>query len=170
MPAVVQYQTPLKAAAALARKQHTAQVRHLAARVGDGEACLVHRRSANRRRLDRRRRCIRELLARHDDEGHWCDGCLRGRAPGDCLTATYCCKDRDGPEPQWTEHTVDRTDAAGIASRRVLAQAAGHKRAASLAGAGDVGKFIIVQARERWSMAETVGARPQRSLLACMDC
>ena len=82
-------------------------------------------------------------------ESHWCDGCFRGRAPGDGLTPNYCCEECDGPEPQWTEHEIDRTDAAGIANRRVLAQTAGHRRAALLAGAGGVGKFIIVQARER---------------------
>ena len=80
-------------------------------------------------------------------ESHWCDGCFRGRAPGDGLTPNYHCEECDGPDPQWTEHEIDRTDAAGIASRRALAQAAGHKRAAQLAGAGGVGKFIIVQAR-----------------------
>ena len=79
-------------------------------------------------------------------ESHWCDGCLRGRAPGDGLTANFRCEECDGPEPQWTEHEIDRTDAAGIASRRKLAQDAGHKRAAKLAGAGGVGKFIVVQA------------------------
>ena len=82
-------------------------------------------------------------------ESHWCDGCFRGRAPGAGLTPNYRCEACDGPDPQWTEHEIDRTDAAGIANRRALAQAAGHKRAALLAGAGGVGKFIIVQARER---------------------
>jgi hypothetical protein len=62
------------------------------------------------------------------------------------LTANFRCEECDGPEPQWTEHEIDRTDAAGIASRRKLAQDAGHKRAAKLAGAGGVGKFIVVQA------------------------
>ena len=81
-------------------------------------------------------------------EAHWCDGCLRGRAPGDGLTADYRCEECDGPEPQWTEHEIERTDAAGIGARRKLAQAAGHKRAATLAGASGIGKFIIVQARK----------------------
>ena len=99
-------------------------------------------------------------------ESHWCDGCLRGRAPGDGLTANYCCEDCDGPEPQWTEHEIDRTDATGIASRRAVAQDAGHKRAAMLAGAGGVGKFIVVQARERWSMAEAVHRRSGHYWLA----
>jgi hypothetical protein len=99
-------------------------------------------------------------------ESHWCDGCFRGRAPGNGLTADYRCEDCDGPEPKWTEHTVDRSDAAGIANRRVLAQAAGHKRAAKLAGAGGVGKFIIVQARMRWSMAESAHVRSGHYWLA----
>ena len=82
-------------------------------------------------------------------ESHWCDGCFRGRAPGDGLTPNYCCEECDGPEPQWTEHEIDRTDATGITNRRALAQTAGHRCAALLAGAGGVGKFIVVQARER---------------------
>ena len=63
------------------------------------------------------------------------------------MTADYCCEECDGPQPRWTEHEIDRNDAAGIASRRVLAQHAGHKRASRLAGTGGVGKFIVVQVR-----------------------
>ena len=82
------------------------------------------------------------------------------------MTANFCCEECDGPEPQWTEHEIDRTDAAGIGARRKLAQDAGHKRAATLAGAGGIGKFIIVQARERWSMAESVHIRSGHYWLA----
>ena len=60
-----------------------------------------------------------------------------------------------GPERRWTEHHVERTDAAGIANERKRAQALGHKLARNL----KVGDWIAVQARERWSTKEAVHYR-----------
>ena len=88
--------------------------------------------------------------------GGWCDACMRAHAPGNGLTARLevvdcTCSDShlaDGTShrSRWVEHVVERTDAAGVANRRVLAQKLGHKLARKLC----VGMIIAVQARERW--------------------
>jgi hypothetical protein len=78
---------------------------------------------------------------------HWCSACMRARGAGDGLTAVAGClrvEGCTGPEPSWTEHTVARTDAAGIANERKRAQTLGHKLARNL----KVGDWIAVQARE----------------------
>ena len=80
---------------------------------------------------------------------------MRARGPGQGLTASLKCKGCTGPEPQWTEHIVERTDAAGIVNERRRAQTLGHKLARTL----KVGDWIAIQARERWSTKEEVHYR-----------
>lgn len=93
--------------------------------------------------------------ARHT--GGWCQKCMRARAPGSGLTARLevlecaCHDSRSRGEDlqrcsQWAEHMVERTDASGVANRRTMAQALGHKLARKL----HVGAFIAIQAREHW--------------------
>ena len=97
----------------------------------------------------------------------WCpDGCMRARGPGEGLTADFCCEECTGLEPKWTEHSVARSDPAGVGNRRAIAQANGHKHAAGLEGKAGVGRFIIVQAREQWSMSESVHRRAGHYWLA----
>ena len=60
-----------------------------------------------------------------------------------------------GTEP-WTEHHVERTDAAGVANDRTRSQAAGKALVKNL----KVGDWVAVQARERWSTKEVVHYRP----------
>ena len=86
---------------------------------------------------------------------HWCDACMRAHGPGDGMTAALRIDGCTGPERRWTEHHVERTDAAGVANERKRAQALGHKLARSL----KVGDWIAVQARERWSTKEVVHYR-----------
>jgi len=90
---------------------------------------------------------------------HWCDACMRVRGPGDGLTAGLVVDGAagkcTGPEKRWTEHHVERTDAAGVANERKRAQALGHKLARKL----QVGDWVAVQARERWSTKEVVHYR-----------
>ena len=99
------------------------------------------------------------LGSRH--AGGWCDACMRAHAPGNGLTARLevlgcTCSDSqaatDGVSrrSRWTEHMVERTDAAGVANRRILAQKQGHRLARKL----KVGSIIAVQARERWMVED----------------
>ena len=53
------------------------------------------------------------------------------------------------------EHTVERTDATGIANERKRAQTHGHTLARKL----KVGDWVAVQARQRWSTKEEVHYR-----------
>ena len=56
----------------------------------------------------------------------------------------------------WTEHHVERTDAAGVANDRTRSQAAGKALVKNL----KVGDWVAVQARERWSTKDVVHYRP----------
>jgi hypothetical protein len=106
----------------------------------------------------------------------WCaDGCMRARGPGNGLVpgcrGTYTV-DGCTSGSKWTEHVVARNDLAGIGARRVQAQSNGHKRAAKLHGKDakeamdGIGRFILVQARERWSTKEEVHFRQGHYWLA----
>jgi hypothetical protein len=90
---------------------------------------------------------------------HWCDACMRVRGPGVGMTAGLVVDGVagkcTGPEKRWTEHHVERVDAAGVANERKRAQALGHKLARKL----KVGDWVAVQARERWSTKEVVHYR-----------
>jgi hypothetical protein len=86
---------------------------------------------------------------------HWCEACMRARGPGNGMTAGLRVDGCTGPERRWTEHHVERTDAAGVANERKRAQALGHKLARKL----KVGDWVAVQARERWSTKEVVHYR-----------
>jgi len=86
---------------------------------------------------------------------HWCHACMHAHGPGDGMTAGLRVDGCTGPERRWTEHHVERTDAAGVANERKRAQALGHKLARKL----KVGDWIAVQARERWSTKEVVHYR-----------
>ena len=66
------------------------------------------------------------------------------------------------PDRPWTAYDVKRTDAAGVANKRKQAQAEGHKMAANL----NVGMWIAVQTRERWSTTESIHFRPGHYWLA----
>ena len=92
---------------------------------------------------------------------HWCNACMRARKPGTGMTAGLRVEGCTGPEKKWTEHTVERTDAAGIANERKRAQTLGHKLARKL----EVGDWVAVQARERWSTKEEVHYRAGSSSL-----
>ena len=85
--------------------------------------------------------------------GGCCAACMRARSPGNGLSAMLevlgcTCRDSFGEPVRscWKEHIVERTDAAGVANRRIAAQHLGHKLARQL----KVGMIIAVQARERW--------------------
>jgi hypothetical protein len=97
---------------------------------------------------------IRPSVVASRTGSHWCDACMRAR-PGDGLTANLRCTGCTGPQPQWIEHSVERTDAAGIANERKRAQTLGHKLARKL----KVGDWVAVQAREAWSTADEVHFR-----------
>ena len=97
---------------------------------------------------------IRPSVVASRTGSHWCDACMRAR-PGDGLTASLRCTGCTGPQPQWTEHSVERTDAAGIANERKRSQTLGRKLARNL----KVGDWVAVQAREAWSTKEEVHRR-----------
>lgn len=84
-----------------------------------------------------------------------CNACMRAWSPGHGLSATLQVPDCTCPDSfqvaggrcsKWTENNVQRHDAAGVANRRAVAQAHGHKLARNL----QVGSIVAVQARERW--------------------
>ena len=78
---------------------------------------------------------------------HWCTACCgaRGRGAGttDSNLVVMGCSVCDDPQHQWEEQEVRRTDAAGIAQRRVVAQKEGHR----LAGRLEAGMWLAAEDR-----------------------
>ena len=67
-----------------------------------------------------------------------------GTADSNLCVAGCCCRDEQGNDTQpWHEQSCQRTDAAGIAERRVAAQREGHR----LAGNAKPGMWIVSQDR-----------------------
>lgn len=95
--------------------------------------------------------------------GGWCEACQRGLAPQEGLTSLLHvpgCSCADGGA--WNEVKIERTDAAGVANRRKVAQARGKALASKL----KLGSYIAVQARERWSTSEETHLRAGHFWLA----
>ena len=66
------------------------------------------------------------------EHSHWCKACCRGAGTTDSnlvVSGCSCCND---PQHRWHEQDVRRTDALGIAERRMVAQREGHRLASRL--------------------------------------